>query len=112
MANNRVFDISVMEHMLGADRVLLAKFAGKFLESARAALEEIDAALEAGDAEQLRHLGHRTKSAALTVGAQDMAALCLQLERAADAPSSAPVVGSLHAALAATAARMREAGLA
>lgn len=112
MAGDSLFDIAAMEHMLGADRGLLVKFAGKFLESARAALEDIDAALEAGDAEQLRHLGHRTRSAALTVGAQEMAALCLQLEYAADASSAAPVVGSLHAVLDATAARMRGAGLA
>lgn len=112
MASDRHFDASVMERMLGGDRDLLAKFAGRFLESARDALAEIDAAHGAGDMEQLQHLGHRTKSAALTVGAQEMAALCEQLERSGDAASAAPVVTALHAAFAATAARMRDAGLA
>ena len=111
MASERSFDATVMERMLGGNRDLMLKFAGRFMASARDALAEIDLALGEGDVEQLQHLGHRTKSAALTVGAQEMAALCEQLERSGDAALAGPVVTALHAAFAAAAARMHDAGL-
>ena len=110
------FDISVLDTLLEGDRTMMRRFASRFIDTARSALAEIDSALAAGDLPQLRHLGHRTRSGALTVGATAMAGLCKQLELLPpDAPDShgaaRALVHELHAALAATAHSMHEAGL-
>jgi two-component system, sensor histidine kinase and response regulator len=113
MAPERYFDPSVMERLLGGNRDMMVKHAGRFLDAGRGALAEIDAALDGDKLEQLRDLGHRTRSAALAVGAQEIAALCLRLEHLpGDVAAAGPVVAELHAAFAATASRMRDAGLA
>jgi HPt (histidine-containing phosphotransfer) domain-containing protein len=112
MEHDPYFDISVLNTLLEGDRQMMRRFAARFIETARSALAEIDSALAAGDLPQLRHLGHRTRSGALTVGAGAIAALCKQLELLPDGPGPAQaLVDELHAALAATAARMNEAGL-
>lgn len=113
MAPDRFLDLSVLERLLGGNRGLMQKFAGRFLDAGANALSEIDGALGAADLAQLRHLGHRTRSAALAVGAAEMAELCRQLEHTPDdTAAAAQVVAQLHAAFSATAARMHAAGLA
>lgn len=117
MAPDPVLDLAVLNTLLEGDQPMIRRFAVRFLDSARGAMAEIDGALAAGDAAQLRHLGHRTRSAALTVGATAMAALCQRLEQLppdgdAAAGAARSLVDQLHSALAATAARMQEAGLA
>lgn len=116
MASDPYFDISVLESLLEGDRQMMGRFASRFTGAAHSALAEIDGALAAGDLAQLRHLGHRTRSAALTVGAGAIAGLCKELELLPhDAPDSLgaarALVSELHAALAATTARMTGAGL-
>lgn len=117
MGSDPLLDLSVLEHLLGGDWQQMRKFAGKFLHTAASDLEEIDAALAAGDHAMLRHLGHRARAAALTVGAHAMAALYLRLERlpgdAQDAIESArSLLARLRETLALTAHRLRAAGLA
>ncbi|MFD2366942.1 Hpt domain-containing protein [Pseudoduganella sp. GCM10020061] len=107
----RLFDPSVLEQLLAGNREMMGRFAHRFVESARHALAEIDAALAAQDAHQLRHLGHRTRSAALTVGAAGMAELCARLEQLQDLAAASPLVGDLHSAFSATVAGLRGAGL-
>jgi len=64
---------------LGAQLDILKKFASQ--------VEEIQGSVEAGveqhDAEQIRFHAHKLKSSARTVGANDLADLCLALETAA-----------------------------
>lgn len=112
MTSDPMLDLSVLERLLGGNRELMRKFAGRFVDTTAEALVEIDSALGAADLEQLRHLGHRTRSAALAVGASAMAESCQQLEQlAGDAAAAARVVADLQAAFAATAGRLQAARL-
>ncbi|HEU4850779.1 MAG TPA: Hpt domain-containing protein [Telluria sp.] len=116
MAHDPHFDIAVLDSLLEGDRQMMCRFATRFIGAAHSAMAEIDGALAAGDLAQLRHLGHRTLSAALTVGAVGIAGLCRQLERLPhDAPdglgAARVLVADLHSALAATSASMADAGL-
>ena len=81
MATDALLDLSVLERLLQGDREQMRKFADKFIHAAAHDLHEIAAAIAAGDHEQLRHLGHRARSAALSVGATAMASLYHHLER-------------------------------
>jgi HPt (histidine-containing phosphotransfer) domain-containing protein len=49
-------------------------------------LDELDAAVTAGDRAALAALGHKAKSSAGSVGANGLAALCLRLEKSMKAP--------------------------
>lgn len=112
MAPDRFLDLTVLERLLGGNRHLMEKFARRFLDAAHGALAEIEAALGANNVALLRHLGHRTRSAALTLGATEMAELCRQLEHLPDdLNAAAPVVAELRSALAATAARLHQAAV-
>ncbi|OON64597.1 hypothetical protein B0920_03555 [Massilia sp. KIM] len=75
-----LLDMAQLSLTAGADRDKMRKYAFLFLESARAALPEIDAALAQDDLEQAARLAHRIKSSARAVGARDFGAVCEDLE--------------------------------
>ncbi len=84
-----VIDLTILARLLGFNQDKVRKFAFKFLQSTQDGLNDMDTALEGGDVQRVRELGHRIKSAARTVGALGMAALCEQLEHL---PPSSPEV--------------------
>ena len=74
-------DLAVLQDLIGTDPAKLRTFTGKFIDSTRAGLAEMDACLASGDIERIRELGHRIKSAARIVGAFGMGELCERLEK-------------------------------
>jgi PAS domain S-box-containing protein len=75
-----VIDLAVLSKRLHNDKEKVRKFALKFLDMARDSLNEMESALASGDFATLGALGHRTKSAARTVGAMKFGDLCQSLE--------------------------------
>ena len=73
-------DLAVLESLIGTDPARIRTFSGKFIDSARTGLAEMDACLASGDIARIRELGHRIKSAARIVGAFGMGELCERLE--------------------------------
>jgi HPt (histidine-containing phosphotransfer) domain-containing protein len=78
-----------------------------FETTATATLGELRAALDAGDAEEMRRLAHRLKGSARNVGATGMAELAAALEQAP--PDARAALGRLHGALEPTCADLRAA---
>ena len=60
---------------------LFAKLADLYMSTSPALLEELGAAVEAGDAERIRQRAHALKSSSANVGATALAALCHEIER-------------------------------
>ncbi len=79
-ADPDVIDLSVLAKTVGNNPDRLRKYALLFLETMMSTLEEIDAAITAGDIDQVAELGHRAKSSAATVGALEVARLCQRLQ--------------------------------
>ncbi|WP_229429626.1 CHASE domain-containing protein [Massilia sp. ZL223] len=75
-----LLDMGQLGITASGDRAKMRKYAFMFLEAAREALTEIDAALAAGDLEQAGRVGHRIKSSARAVGARAFGAVCEDLE--------------------------------
>ena len=75
-----LLDMGQLGITASGDRAKMRKYAFMFLEAAREALPEIDAALAAGDLELAARVGHRIKSSARAVGARDFGAVCEDLE--------------------------------
>ncbi len=75
-----VIDLSVLAKRLHDDKEKVRKFALKFLDMARDSLNAMESTLASGDFATLGALGHRTKSAARTVGAMKFGDLCQNLE--------------------------------
>ena len=97
--SNLCIDLRVLEKQLGTAPEKISKFAHKFVESAAKGLQEMDYACEQGDQTMLSALGHKLKSSARTVGANEFADLCHELEqlkRENDLPRSLRIVGELH----------------
>jgi signal transduction histidine kinase/CheY-like chemotaxis protein/HPt (histidine-containing phosphotransfer) domain-containing protein len=69
-----------LKEMIGPNPAVQARILGKFVTSARALLDEIDAGMQAGDAAALGALGHKLKSSARAIGADALAAACAALE--------------------------------
>nr|WP_286159218.1 response regulator [Janthinobacterium sp. HH01] len=89
-----VMDLSVLATLLGDDPQKLRKFAYKFLLSSQEGVRDMDAALERGEVQAVRDLGHRIKSAARSVGAFRMADVCEDLERLAPGEAASEVEGA------------------
>lgn len=81
-------------HMAAGDDELLATLVASFLGEAPARLEGLAAATAAGDAEQLRQLSHALRGSSATMGADNLAQLCGELEHAAcdGVPASSAVM--------------------
>lgn len=90
-----IIDLSVLARVLGNDRALVRKFALKFLDTTTQSMTKIGEALRDGDMGGLGAIGHRLKSAARQVGAQQFADLCMALEEAGNqgcAPSEVAAI--------------------
>ncbi|MFO0578735.1 MAG: ATP-binding protein [Polyangia bacterium] len=75
--------------MVGDDLVAMGELILTFVGSAPAEDEALAQALSAADWQSLRHTAHNLKGAAATFGAERLAALCLELEKAAETQSAA-----------------------
>jgi two-component system sensor histidine kinase/response regulator len=82
-------DLAVLARLVGGNPDTVRRMALRFVQAGRDGLGELEAALAAGNVERIRELGHRVKSAALTVGAAGVADLCLRLERLPEAEPAA-----------------------
>ena len=60
-----------------------ARLVNAFIEDGKARCQAMQAALEAGDGEQLRQLAHSFKGSSSNLGANGLTALCLTLEEQA-----------------------------
>jgi HPt (histidine-containing phosphotransfer) domain-containing protein len=78
-----------------------------FEKTAAATLGELRAALDSGDADEVRRLAHRLKGSARNVGASGMAEIAAALEQRP--PDPAATLGSLEAALEPTRTQLRAA---
>ena len=78
-------DLAVLGRLLKNDPAKIARFALKFVQTARATLTEMEAAYARHDMAALGGLGHKQKSAAASAGAPGFAALCQALEDASKA---------------------------
>ncbi len=98
-----LIDLSVLVDALGGDTAQVHKYVLLFLESTKEGLAEIDVALNLSDIESIAVVGHRIKSAALTVGALRFADLCLtleQLRKSKDIEKAKKIIASMHLMLA------------
>ena len=74
-------DLGVLAANVGNDPGKVRRFAQLFVSATRAALESADGPVGEAQIEQLSELGHRLKSSSRTVGAHQLADLCLRLEK-------------------------------
>ena len=89
---------------VGGDEELLKEIAAVFLEDYPNSLREIQAALAAGEADQLERAAHSLKGSVANFGARDAVAFALRLEqmgRARQLQDCVETVQALEAALAA-----------
>ena len=92
-------DLAILASRVGNDPAKLKKYTGLFMKSAHDTLNAMQSAQSLGDLPSLAMLGHRLKSAALTVGAMRFADLCHALETCK--PGSEPeltenIVAEMH----------------
>ncbi len=98
-----LIDLSVLVDALGGNSAQVDKYVLLFLKSTKEGLAEIDVALSLADIESIAVVGHRIKSAALTVGALRFADLCLtleQLRKSRDIEKARTIIASMHLMLA------------
>ncbi len=81
-----VIDLSVLAMLTRNNPKKTQDIASVFLSFMDRTLDELDAAVTAGDRAALAALGHKAKSSAGSVGANGLAALCLRLEKSMKAP--------------------------
>lgn len=91
-----VLDLSVLADMVGNDPERIRRFAAKFVDAARSGLDEMWAALGRGDYITLARQAHKLKSVARTVGADEFAAICSQLQNTNDGAPSGEVTAQLE----------------
>ncbi len=97
-----LIDVGALALTFGGNPVKMRKYALLFLESAHAAMVEIEDALAQADNARLADLGHRLKSSARAVGAMSFAQLCEALEAQrgdADMDQARPIVARLSVLL-------------
>ena len=76
------FDPSILTSLVGDDPEIHQLLLSEFVNTAAENIQEIHAAFESGSADQVGELGHKLKSSARSVGANALADLCTELERA------------------------------
>jgi len=99
MDKNLLIDASILANALGEDLAQVNKYMSLFMESTREGLVEIDAALDLANLQAAAAIGHRIKSAALTVGAIRFADLCQALENlkdSEDVEQGSEIVAEMH----------------
>jgi len=80
-----VMDITVLQGLVGDDPDTVHEFMADYLVAAQRLGTELGAAAAAGDTEQVQAIAHKLKSSSRTVGAGNLADLCLSLEKAGQA---------------------------
>jgi HPt (histidine-containing phosphotransfer) domain-containing protein len=96
------FDEAALRERVEGDDELLTEIVELFLEDSPRLLEEVRAAVAAGDAAELKRAAHTLKGAASNFGAAAVVAVCLELEamsRSGDLAAAAPAGDRLTAAL-------------
>ena len=77
------FDHSVLDELTGGDASLAALILRDFVDSTTVDMGRLDEALQAEDAEEVRHQAHRIKGVGSAVGATEVATVAARLESAA-----------------------------
>ncbi len=80
-----LLDMSVFAANIGDDRGVQCELLRRFASEAERNLADNRAALTAEDADTLKCNAHKLKSAARTIGAERLAAVCVEIEQAAEA---------------------------
>jgi signal transduction histidine kinase/CheY-like chemotaxis protein/HPt (histidine-containing phosphotransfer) domain-containing protein len=80
-----IFDTTKLAESFGSFNDMARQLLQEFAHDARDRLDEVNAALAAGDLAQLRHLAHALKGGALTIGAGRLGQLAGDLQDACDA---------------------------
>ena len=75
-------DPQFLRETFGDDEELIAEILGDYVEPATANVAEIEAAFEAGDTAAVGAAAHKLKSSSRAVGANALADLCFELEKA------------------------------
>lgn len=79
----RTLDLSVLQSMFGDDIPLRNAILQEFTNFAAPYVQELNDALQSSNRAGIRHLAHKLKSSARTVGANELAEACANLESAA-----------------------------
>lgn len=87
-----------LREMAGEDGFAL--IAREFLSSSRRLIEEMDRSAAGGDAAALRRSAHSLRGSSGSLGADRMAALCVEIERALAAGAARPALQELVRGLA------------
>lgn len=102
-----------LNDLIGPSPAVQARILGKFVASARALIDEIEAARRAGDMAILGAVGHKLKSSARAIGADALADACAALEASGKGNDLAAcgghveqVAARMHAAAAEITARL------
>lgn len=75
-----LYDLAVLEAMIGNDPAVLEKFIRRFLQTFREGLPMIESQFEQKDFAALSATGHRLKSTARSLGAKKLADVCQEME--------------------------------
>ena len=105
-----IHDPSVLPALIGDDAAMLARIRREFLASGRAAADELQAAVGAGDLPGAGAVAHRLKSSSRAVGAMALGDLCERIEnagRSGDGAALRAAHASFDAALAAASERIQ-----
>jgi len=82
VAQRKLFDMQTFASNIGDDRNVQTELLTRFAKEANNNLEECRTALLKRDSGLLKCNAHKLKSAARTIGAEELAAICVQIERA------------------------------
>jgi HPt (histidine-containing phosphotransfer) domain-containing protein len=80
LAQGELLDLSVLTQLTRRNPKMMREIASVFLAFMDRTMNELDAAMLAGDRTKLSALGHKAKSSAGAVGAMGLSSLCQQLE--------------------------------
>lgn len=90
LANDRsgeqAADLAVLAALVGDDRAVIEQVLQTFRASCTQASAQLRRAIDAGSAKDAADAAHRLKSAALSIGANRLGRVCVQIERAAELP--------------------------
>ncbi|WP_237132791.1 ATP-binding protein [Pseudohongiella sp. O18] len=94
-AQPTTLDTSILREMFGDDEETIHEILLAFLEPSRAIVEEIKQGVQAHSTELVAQAAHKLKSSARSIGAVELADLCVQFESAGKSGDLAPVVNKL-----------------
>jgi HPt (histidine-containing phosphotransfer) domain-containing protein len=83
-----LLDLSVLTQLTRRNPKMMREIATVFLAFMERTMNELDAALLAGDRAKLSALGHKAKSSAAAVGAMSLSGLCHRLESSMKDPTA------------------------